>query len=165
VIDVADPAGCGDALDLDWLAGALRAAVARVEQPVRRVAVAMLDDRAMSRLHVEHGGEDRTTDVLTFPAAPPGQPIDTDIAVCVDEARRQAARRGHRVERELLLYCLHGVLHCAGYDDHRPDDFDRMHAREDEILRSIGVGDTFIGEPSCHGDGRRLGDRDSRTPR
>jgi ssRNA-specific RNase YbeY (16S rRNA maturation enzyme) len=31
------------------------------------------------------------------------------------------------------------VLHLAGYDDHRPRDFARMHAREDELLAEMGL--------------------------
>ncbi len=57
---------------------------------------------------------------------------------------RQARQRGHSVERELLLYAVHGLLHCAGFDDHGTAAFDRMHAEEDRILRAIGIGPIFI---------------------
>lgn len=80
-------------------------------------------------------------------------PLDVDLLICVDEARRQSAARGHSIERELLLYILHGVLHCLGEDDHDPTDAARMHAREDEVLDAIGVGATFSREckeaPTC----------------
>jgi probable rRNA maturation factor len=87
-------------------------------------------------------GSDESTDVLTFPSASDGS-IDVDIAVCADEARRQAADRGHDVTRELLLYALHGLLHCAGFDDRDEAGFNAMHAEEDRILDAIGVGMTF----------------------
>ena len=46
---------------------------------------------------------------------------------------------GHRVERELLLYCVHGLLHCLGHDDHDEAGWRAMHAREDEIERTLDV--------------------------
>ena len=45
----------------------------------------------------------------------------------------------------MLLYAVHGLLHCAGFDDHETAAFDRMHAEEDRILRAIGVGPIFAG--------------------
>ncbi len=102
----------------------------------------------MTDLHERHCGLDATTDVLTFPLSGDGEPVDVEIAVCLDEAVRRAVERGHEPERELLLYCLHGLLHCTGWDDHTTEDYDAMHAREDEILRAIGVGDVFRGPGS-----------------
>jgi probable rRNA maturation factor len=61
----------------------------------------------------------------------------------VDEAGRQSAVRGHTVEQELLLYVVHGVLHCLGHDDHDPDAAARMHAEEDRVLAAVGVGVTY----------------------
>lgn len=69
--------------------------------------------------------------------------LDTDILVCLDEANRQSAARGYPCERELLLYTLHGVLHCIGFDDHEEADFEAMHAAEDAVLAAIGVGPVF----------------------
>jgi ssRNA-specific RNase YbeY (16S rRNA maturation enzyme) len=51
------------------------------------------------------------------------------------------------IEREVLLYALHGILHCAGFDDRTPQDFEAMHAEEDRILLAIDVGATFGGLP------------------
>jgi probable rRNA maturation factor len=111
------------------------------------VRVRLVDDRRMTEAHKRHMGMDSTTDVLTFDmaegGAARGEALDVDILVCVDEAQRQSAARGFAVERELLLYIVHGVLHCVGEDDHDEASYARMHAREDEVLRAIGVGATF----------------------
>ena len=48
---------------------------------------------------------------------------------------------------QLLLYILHGLLHCAGFDDHDPAEHDRMHTEEDRILTAIGVGPVFRSSP------------------
>ena len=132
----------GRALDAAWLRDRIGAAASQVGD-VRRLGVRIVNDPQMAALHDRHRGEAVTTDVLAFPASGPGEPIDVDIAVCVDVATRVAEQRGYPVERELLLYVLHGLLHCAGHDDHTQEAFDAMHAREDEILAAIGVGATF----------------------
>jgi probable rRNA maturation factor len=111
---------------------------------VARVSVLIVGDERMIDLHQRHSNLASTTDVLTFDLrSEPSQPIDVDMVVCVDEAARQAADLGHDLDRELLLYCVHGLLHCAGHDDHEDAGWRRMHAREDEILAAIGVGPTF----------------------
>src|SRR4051812_16319536 len=109
----------------------------------------------MALAHQKYQGISGTTDVLTFdlsPAPPPtpvspGSPsphaLDADLLVCADEATRQAAARAHTPERELLLYIIHGVLHCLGHDDHDEAAGARMHALEDSTLEAIGVGATY----------------------
>ena len=89
-----------------------------------------------------------------------GAPIVADIAVCVDEADRGAALRDHTIQREALLYALHGVLHCAGFDDRNEENSRAMHAEEDRILEAIGVGATFGRDGSGHDDDRAAESRD-----
>jgi probable rRNA maturation factor len=141
-------------VDVDWLrerlAGAIRMVAGPGGRPIGRLSLALVDDRRMAELHGRHLGDQNSTDVLTFCARGDDGAIEADIAVCVDEAARQATERGHSVERELLLYAIHGLLHCAGYDDHDQEGFRAMHEREDMILREIGVGATF-GAPNPEG--------------
>lgn len=136
------PPTFGD-LDLPWLKARLVEAIAQISRPVGRVGVCLADDAMMRRQHRKFSGRERTTDVLAFEASASGDPIEVDIIVSVDEATRAAARLGHPVERELLLYCLHGVLHCAGFNDKTAPEYKAMHAEEDRILSAIGVGPTF----------------------
>ena len=131
---------------LSWLRIQTVAAVATLGRAVARVSIRLVDDATMTTLHDRHLGINETTDVLTFAAASPPEPIEADIAICVDEAARQSARRGHPVRHELLLYTVHGLLHCAGFDDQEPAAYDAMHEEEDRILRAIGVGSTFGAE-------------------
>lgn len=110
------------------------------------INVRIVGDDEMTLLHDTHSGILRTTDVLTFDQSSESgdaKAIQADIAVCADEAARRAAEFGHTMKRELLLYMIHGVLHCVGYDDRTTAGFKRMHAEEDRILAAIGVGATF----------------------
>lgn len=132
-----------------WIRERLIEAARRMRSPqghavaLARVHVEIVGDASMDAYHRRHSGVEGTTDVLTFLASDPDEPIDVDIIACVDVARRQAAERGHPVERELLLYAVHGLLHCAGHDDHDPEAYRRMHEEEDRVLTAIGVGATF----------------------
>jgi probable rRNA maturation factor len=141
-------AACARPVDLPWLRNTLNAALDHVDRPIRSLTVKVVDDATMLKLHQHHRGDASTTDVLTFDASERDGPVDADIVVCADEAARRAAEMGHQLERELLLYALHGVLHCVGFDDRTPDDFDLMHAEEDRILTAVGVGPTFRGSTS-----------------
>jgi probable rRNA maturation factor len=129
--------------DLERLGASIAAAARLIGVPVARVDLLVADDAAMDRFHRRYAGIPGTTDVLTFPASAPGEPIEVDMVAGHDEAARRAAELGHPVERELLLYALHGLLHCAGHDDHDPDAYDRMHTAEDRILTELGVGPVF----------------------
>jgi probable rRNA maturation factor len=150
-----EPAACMTVVEIDqsaevarivntaWLRDHLNRVVEHLPQPVGRIGLLLVGDPRMIELNRRHHGSDQTTDVLTFPLSGPGEAIDVDIALCVDEAARRAAELAHPLERELLLYALHGLLHCAGFDDHDEAGFAAMHAEEDRILEAVGVGATF----------------------
>lgn len=128
------------------------------------VRVRLVLDAEMAQAHEEFAGVPGTTDVLTFDLTDPEEDpideptvslaggqikiarvrrVDTDIMVCVDEGKRQSKARGHELFHELLLYSLHGVLHCLGHDDHDEAAFAAMHDLEDAALMRLGVGAVF----------------------
>ncbi|GAB4555510.1 MAG: hypothetical protein Tsb0013_18300 [Phycisphaerales bacterium] len=130
--------------------GFLRTNLERALRELRctgEVRIAIVGDGAMAREHVRSMGIEGTTDVITFDltdgASACDRGLDVDLLLCADEARRCASERGIALERELLLYALHGVLHCLGYDDRDEGASRAMHAREDEVLVAIGVGPVF----------------------
>jgi probable rRNA maturation factor len=129
-----------------WVQDRLSACLGHVAVPVARVTVEVIDDHRMAALHERFSNVPGTTDVLTFPGSGPGEPVEVDIAICVDEAARQSSVRRHELRRELLLYALHGLLHCTGFDDRTPDEHARMHAEEDRILQAIGLGVVYARE-------------------
>lgn len=124
---------------------------------VGELRVRLVSDAEMAAAHERHLGDPTTTDVMTFDlsegASAVGEPMDADLLVCLDEAARRATEHDHVVEREVLLYIVHGIMHCLGEDDHDQAGYERMHAREDALLVAIGVGATFApaDEPAEHG--------------
>ena len=96
-------------------------------------------DGEMAEAHQRLLGVGGTTDVITSSLGD-GPDIDADLLLCLDEARRQAVRRAHAPRDELLLYIVHGLLHCLGHDDHEDAAAAAMHAIDDQVLEALGVG-------------------------
>ena len=113
--------------------------------PLRELSLALVNDSTMSKLHEQFMSIAGPTDVLTFPIDEDarGRIISGEVVVCVPEARRKARVMGTTVQREVLLYALHGMLHLCSFDDRTAAGFQEMHRTEDQILQRLGVGSVF----------------------
>ena len=156
VVDLLDPEGRLSHAEHTAITDRVLEALALLRTPPHgshdtrgEVRVRVVGDAEMAREHEARTGVVGTTDVLTFDLSESAG-LDTDILVCADEADRQAARLGHDRADELLLYIIHGVLHCLGHDDHDDDAFARMHAAEDALLHDLGVGAVFARDRAPH---------------
>lgn len=126
-----------------WLERLVVSLVERGSAPVS-LGVRFASDREVRRANCSYRGQDKPTDVLSFPgddeisagAAPDGRHLG-DVLIAVPTARRQAAAQGHSPERELRVLVLHGLLHCLGYD-HETDqgEMERLERR----LRRTWIG-------------------------
>ena len=134
-------------VDYKWLEERAVAALYYLQKDKSEVSVRVVDDTEMSKLHRQHSGVEGTTYVLTFANGGDENTFHADIAVCIGVAEREAKERGHSVQNELLLYIVHGILHCCGFDDHDKESHALMHAEEDKILSAIGVGCVWSDKP------------------
>lgn len=128
-----------------WLEAQLHIAAASAKIG-GEVSILIVGDKRMAQLHLDHKQVPGTTDCLTFDLSGPHTPkgcIEGDLVLCLPVAKRQAKKRGHSAREELLLYAIHGLLHLDGEDDLEPKAFEKMHAREDEILQAIGMRPLF----------------------
>ena len=96
--------------------------LAEVAPEVDSVAVRLTDDEEVRELNREYRKKDAATDVLSFPGEVTleGSHLG-DIIISIPTASRQAEALGYSLQREVRTLCLHGVLHCLGYD-HEADD-------------------------------------------
>ena len=115
------------------------------------IGLVVVDRAEMQTLNRRHTGRKGVTDVLAFPLADDMDGTVGEVVVCADVAIEAALRRGHPPERELALYAVHGVLHLAGYDDAAPADRRAMYAREEEVLRGVGLGGARAGSQKRNG--------------
>ena len=102
------------------------------------LSLVFVSDAELARLHAEHLGDPRPTDVMTFDLGERGGELEGELYISVERARAVAARRGLRPARELALYVVHGCLHLLGFDDHAPADRRRMRAAERAVLAPLG---------------------------
>jgi probable rRNA maturation factor len=100
------------------------------------VALVLTGDVPVRRLNARYRGQDKPTDVLSFPG-PGGEAGLGDIVISLDTAARNAPRFGRTLRQELDVLALHGFLHVLGYD-HEADDgtMDRLEGR---LRRRLGV--------------------------
>jgi probable rRNA maturation factor len=100
-------------------------------------------DAELRRLNREFRGKDSATDVLSFPAAPPGMSVLLgDIAISMGRARAQARAFGHSVEQEVGILMLHGLLHLLGMD--HVSDTGRMARAERHWRIKLGLPNSLI---------------------
>ena len=154
-VDVADersgdPRSRGDpAEDLDLPRWGRLAAAAAHDEGVRRPAelgLAFVDEAEIAELAGRWLHSAHATDVLAFPVEasvkgaargpeahrPPL--LIGDVVVCPSVAARQAGEAGHRVEDELALLVVHGVLHLLGHDHAGRIEARRMDRRTRALL-------------------------------
>ena len=103
------------------------------------LSLLFVKDAEMKRWHWKLMRLRTTTDVISL-----GQlegegpnPLGSlgDLVICLDEARRQAARAGCSVQEELRRYVIHGILHCLGYDDIHPRDHKKMWGVQEQLVK------------------------------
>jgi probable rRNA maturation factor len=107
-----------------------------------QISLAFVDNETIHRLNKRYLNHDEPTDVLSFPLSEAGESkLAGELVIGVEVALVQAAERGHDVQAELALYVIHGLLHLCGYDDHEPNDAEKMRERERHYLRELGLPD------------------------
>ena len=129
------------------LRAAARAALAQQGAPAPSELTLMIaGDGELRSLNREFLGQDRPTDVLSFPTRERDGAARRlylgDIAISFPQARAGAGRGGHPVKAELRLLVVHGVLHLLGHDHAKPAKKARMWAAQAAILTELKAGIT-----------------------
>ncbi len=109
------------------------------------VSVFLCDDRAIQDLNRDWRGQDKPTNVLSFPTPGPlGQRrMLGDIAVAWETTRREAADEGKAIGDHLTHLLVHGLLHLVGFDHEDDAQALAMEQLETTILARLGVADPY----------------------
>lgn len=112
------------------------------------VAVTFVDDQYIRELNLRYRGRDEPTDVLSFSMLegeegeglpPEADHLLGDVIISLERAQRQADEYGHSLAREVGFLTVHGLLHLLGYDHEDATGEGEMLARQEEILRGLGL--------------------------
>jgi probable rRNA maturation factor len=153
-IEIANESGID--VDESLLAGLARHVLDDMRvHPLAELSVLLVDEPAITELHVRWMGEEGPTDVLAFPMdelrlPQPGGPhgdhgtvpagatdvLLGDVVICPQVAAIQAAEADHDVQDEIDLLCTHGILHLLGYDHAEPEEHATMFGLQDRLLAS-----------------------------
>lgn len=96
---------------------------------LHEVEVNLVSDEVIGRIHDEFMNDVSPTDVITFHHG--------EIFISVDTAEREGVKFGHSIEKEALLYLIHGLLHLNGHEDKEDDERAAMKKIQEEILEVV----------------------------
>ena len=108
-----------------------------------QVNVFVTTSAAVRSLNQRFRGQNKATDVLSFPAtsstSDPRQEtkLAGEVAISADIALKNSFRLGHPAAQEIKILALHGILHLAGFDHER--DNGEMARKEAELRRALGL--------------------------
>ena len=148
----------------DWLTRIAKEAmgVAIEGSDPAQMSLFITGDETVHNLNAKFRGLDEVTDVLSFSAdhgghwegeadppeeadefdfiIPPGEPSPLgEVIVSYPQAKRQAEERGVRLEHELALLVVHGVLHLAGHDHMKLQETKLMQSLERAALAKLNI--------------------------
>jgi probable rRNA maturation factor len=101
----------------------------KAEKKAMPMSVLITGDRQIRAINKRYLKHDYATDVVSFDTG--------DLVVSADFAKKYAKEHGLPFRQELARYLVHGTLHLLGYDDRRKKDHERMHRRQEALLRKM----------------------------
>ncbi len=107
------------------------------------LSVVFVSDRRIRQLNRDYLSRNGPTDVLAF-SQREGEGGDVnpsvlgDVVISTETASRQAAERGMRIEEEMDVLLVHGILHLLGYEHTLArNEAQRMARKEKSLLKEI----------------------------
>jgi probable rRNA maturation factor len=104
------------------------------------VSVVFCGDELIRTLNRQYRGQDKATDVLSFPqedGPPGGGRMLGDVVISTDTARRQAREGRRSMDREVEWLLAHGLLHLLGYDDETEAGAREMEERGQAVITAL----------------------------
>lgn len=109
------------------------------------ISIAFISKEEMQDLNKSFTGEDRPTNVLSFP-----NDLNIrnemglgDIAICSELIKEESDSQNKQIKDHLIHIFIHGVLHLLGYNHEKDSSATEMESLEVKILKKIGVADPY----------------------
>lgn len=141
-----------DALQLEQLAektvGAVLDELHFVNMAPSELSLLFTDDARIQQLNAKWRGQDRPTNVLSFPVTDlsPGMapgPILGDVILAFETVDREARLENKPFGNHLTHLIVHGFLHLLGYDHQSETEGREMEALERRVLQRLAIPDPY----------------------
>ena len=107
------------------------------------VVILLTDNDAVQDLNGRFRGQDKPTNVLSFPAPQNPEGHLGDIAMALGVCVREADEQGKSLADHLCHLTMHGTLHLLGYDHETDAEAELMEGLERTLLAGLGVTDPY----------------------
>jgi rRNA maturation RNase YbeY len=106
--------------------------------PESEIGIIFLSETDMTELNQSYLKHDGSTDVITFDYRDDDdEPLIGEIYVCLDVAERAAIRYTTSFTKEVVLYCVHGILHLCGLNDKTEKQRSQMRIAERKVMTTL----------------------------
>lgn len=114
------------------------------------ISIVLATDATVRRLNRIYRGQDKATNVLSFPAdAPAGSSgLLGDVIIAFGVAATESKAEGKDLSAHLAHLVVHGVLHLLGYDHGKEKDAVIMERLESDIMARMGFADPYAFLPA-----------------
>ena len=107
------------------------------------VSLLFTDDANIKAINNDHRGQNKPTNVLSFPQHPPDAgrfgPYLGDLVFASETIIREAALEKKPLVHHLQHLMVHGFLHLVGYDHESDIEAEEMEALEVKILEQLQI--------------------------
>ena len=107
------------------------------------LTILLADDARLKKLNKQFRGQNKTTNVLSFPADASGRTYLGDIALAYGVTAQEARKGAKRFVDHAMHLTVHGVLHLLGFDHQTEHDAGKMEPLETRILGELGIADPY----------------------
>jgi probable rRNA maturation factor len=143
-IEVEDSAWTDALEDVGPLVLAAAQATLDSEGAVREgVSLLLTDDASVRDLNRRFRGQDKATNVLSFPAPQNPERFLGDVALAFGVCAREAAEQGKPLAHHMQHLVAHGVFHLLGYDHESDAQAEEMESLERVVLAGLGIPDPY----------------------
>ena len=114
--------------------------------PPTALTIRIVDEEEMTELNRRYRGENRSTNVLSFPFEPlPKIDVDLlgDIVLCGSVVAREAMTQKKSLMGHWAHMIVHGMLHLFGYDHETDCQAKEMEGVEQKLLARLGFSDLY----------------------
>lgn len=98
------------------------------------ISFIIVDRQIIRKLNNKYRFQDKVTDVLSFSYKGDQKNTEGEIYLCYQQIVKQAKEHKVTLQYEFSKMIIHGLLHLAGYDHEKEQDFQKMNKLEQQLL-------------------------------